>query len=360
MSRDDETARLLLDRREELLQAGLRAVYAATPGLWERFGEAGRERFRENVGSHLDYLAVSLRLDASALFEYYLEWLDGLFIGLGMPPGFMLKTIDALHAGLSGAMPADRAAAVLAFTDNAKKSYHPEPSRIGAGRSIPLGEDAARFLQALLAGHRDDARTQILEKVRAGVPTISIYLDIFQATQYELGRRWHEGTISVAEEHFCTAATQAIMSQIQPLIHAEPGNGQRLVAAAVEGDPHEIGIRMISELLELAGWDSYFLGASTPPSSILAAVRGRQASLLCLSVTMPYHLISLEATILLVRDAYPAGEVKILVGGRPFIALPSLWKTIGADAFAPDAASALEYAASLVRVRTAERYEVKR
>jgi methanogenic corrinoid protein MtbC1 len=199
----------------------------------------------------------------------------------------------------------------------------------------------------LLACDREGAKAVIMDRIRSGTSMAAIYLEIFQAVQYELGRRWHAGTISVAEEHYCTAATQVIMSQIQGMVVAAPRNGCRLVAAAVEGDYHEIGIRMIAELLELDGWDSYFLGASCPPASIVSAVLGRQAGLLCLSVTVPYNLIALESTIALVRKAVPEGGVKILAGGSPFNTLPDLWRRMGADAYAADASSARSYAASL-------------
>jgi methanogenic corrinoid protein MtbC1 len=348
MSIDTETTRLLRERREELRQAGLDAVYAGSPGLWEHFGEEGRDRFRENVGSHVDYLAASLRYDAPELFAYYVEWLRTLFIGLGLPAGLMQKTLDIIFAALAEALPPESAAVLMEFADRVKASYRSDAAGSGLGKAYSPGEDAAVFLRALLACDREAAKALIVDKIRSGTSMAAIYLEIFQASQYELGRRWHDGTISVAEEHYCSAATQVIMSQIQGMVPAAPRNGRRLVAAAVEGDFHEIGIRMIAELLELDGWDSYFLGANCPPASVVSALLGRQAGLLCLSVTVPYNLIALESTILLAREATPEGGVKIMVGGSPFNTLPDLWRRMGADAYAVDADRARDYAASLI------------
>ena len=206
---------------------------------------------------------------------------------------------------------------------------------------------SSSFLKSLLEGDRHRARALVLDALRSGASIQAIFLEILQPSQYELGRLWHEGEITIAEEHFCTAATIAIMAQLQPRIFERPRNGLRLVAASVEGELHEIGVRMIADLLEIEGWDSYFLGGNNPADTIVSAVKGRQAQLLCLSVSIAALLPSLEAVIPLIRTAFPSGEVKILVGGAPFNAQGDLWRRIGADATARDAAGALEYATSL-------------
>ncbi len=165
-----------------------------------------------------------------------------------------------------------------------------------------------------------------------------------------LGKMWLSGAISVAQEHFCTAATQSIMSRMYPHIFSSPKTGKRLVATSASGELHEIGIRILADLFELEGWDSYYLGASTPANAIVSALRDQKAQLLCISATMIYNLKAVEAIIAAVRAAFPAGEVKILVGGYAFKSTEGLWKTVGADGFAQDASGAIRLADSLVDV----------
>ncbi len=104
----------------------------------------------------------------------------------------------------------------------------------------PLAPLARQYMDALLAGQRHTASELVTAAVQRGVSVKDVYLDIFQATQYEIGRLWQTNQVNVAQEHYCTAATQLIMSQLYPLIFATEKNGHRLVAACVGRELHEI------------------------------------------------------------------------------------------------------------------------
>jgi hypothetical protein len=84
--------------------------------------------------------------------------------------------------------------------------------------AAPHGALAERYLELVRAGRRGEASDLILEAVRGGVHVKEIYLHVFQPAQWEVGRLWQTGQLSVAQEHFCTAATQWIMSQLYPWV----------------------------------------------------------------------------------------------------------------------------------------------
>lgn len=101
---------------------------------------------------------------------------------------------------------------------------------------------AKAYLDALLGGHRQLAGKLVLEAVRSGTNVRNIYLDVFQATQREVGRLWQSNRINVAQEHYCTAATQLVMAQLYPWVFAAERNGRSMVATCVSGDLHELGV----------------------------------------------------------------------------------------------------------------------
>ena len=68
--------------------------------------------------------------------------------------------------------------------------------------------------------------------------------------------------LSVAQEHYCTAATQLVMSQLYPRIFSTERRGRTLVAARVADDLHEIGLRMVADFFEMEGWDTFYVGAT--------------------------------------------------------------------------------------------------
>ena len=199
---------------------------------------------------------------------------------------------------------------------------------------------ARRYLQELLQGNRQNASRLILDAVENGENIKNIYTQIFQRSQYEIGRLWQTNQISVAQEHFCTAATQMIMSQLYPYIFTGERKDRRMVVSCVGGELHEIGARMVADFFEMNGWDTYFLGANTPPESILRTVEERRADVLALSATMTFHIGKVTS---IIRDlrASDVHQTRVLVGGYPFNLSLELWRNVGADGYAPDAKTAI-------------------
>ncbi len=308
------------------------------PDAWEAMGAAAMEHCAVDFGHHIDYLEQSLRFGDEGIFAHYLTWLEEFFRGMGWSDSTLSLTLDCIEAALRRSMPAVQSDVAIGFLDT---SRHDSGSRASKETTLlpAPGPHAAEFLRLLLSGNHRAAGEQALGLVEEGMDIRRLYIDVFQASQRELGRLWLDGRIGVAQEHFCTAATQAIMSRLYPRIFSVPRVGRRLVAAAVGDELHEIGVRMVADFFELEGWDSVFLGANTPAKAIAATIEKEDAELLCLSATMLVHIPRLTETIATVRSSCP--PVRIMVGGYPFNLFPDLWKKVGADAFARDAQEAV-------------------
>jgi methanogenic corrinoid protein MtbC1 len=212
----------------------------------------------------------------------------------------------------------------------------------------PLDLYAERYLSFLLQGDRQKAQQLVhgLVKQNYGIP--DIYEHIFQATQYQIGFLWQTKKITVAHEHYCTAATQLIMSTLYAHIFDSPKKGRKFLACAVSDDLHEMGIRMISDMFELDGWDTYYMGANMPDVHILTAINEQQPDVIGISATMPSHVGKAAALIEKVRSACNPAKFKILVGGYPFSLEPLLWNRIGADGSAKDAKEAVRLANNIL------------
>jgi methanogenic corrinoid protein MtbC1 len=212
----------------------------------------------------------------------------------------------------------------------------------------PLSDLAARYLEALLGARRNEASRLVLAAVESGTSVRSIYMDVFQPAQREMGRLWQTNEVSVAQEHYCTAATQLIMGQLFPQFPMASRNGKRIVVTCVEGELHEVGARMVADFFEMEGWDSYFLGANTPSPGILSAVAERGADILAVSVTIHYNVEAARKLVREVRRSPDSSRLRVMVGGRPFLVAPNLWSAVGADASARDADQAIVAAGRLV------------
>lgn len=220
-------------------------------------------------------------------------------------------------------------------------------SRLQHGES-PRADLAAAYLDALLVGERHRASQLVLDAVEEGTSVKEIYLNVFQPCQREIGRLWQRNEVSVAEEHYVTAATQLIMSQLYPRIFSARKTGRRLVATCVGGELHEIGVRMVADFFEMEGWDTYYLGANTPTDSVLETLESRQPDLLGISATITFNLDGVIDLVRKVRSADIGDGLHILVGGRPFNQAKGLWERVGADAYALDAQEAIQKAEELL------------
>ncbi len=138
------------------------------------------------------------------------------------------------------------------------------------------------------------------------------------------------------------------MSQLAPRLFITRKNGRRGVIACVADETHDVGTRMVADLLELAGWDTIYLGGNVPIRDIVQVLVEHRADLLAASATMTYHLPAVIDLIAAVRAEPACAGVKVMVGGRLFHAESGLWQRVGADGHAADADEACHLADCLM------------
>lgn len=199
----------------------------------------------------------------------------------------------------------------------------------------------------MLSREQKQARDLIMDAVAQGQNIKEIYLNVFQPVMYEIGRLWQTGKISVGQEHYCTNATQVTMSMLYPQMFKGVSGGKRMLAACVQGELHELGLRMVTDFFEMEGWNTDYLGANTPIDSIIREVEEKSADVLAIGVTMYFHLEKAQKMIEAVRRATGAGNVKILLGGYTMKIDKTLCQTLGADGSAENARDAIALAGKL-------------
>jgi MerR family transcriptional regulator, light-induced transcriptional regulator len=198
------------------------------------------------------------------------------------------------------------------------------------------------YLGAIREGSRRRAFAVIDEAVHRGIDLGTLYLHVFQPALREVGRLWQENEITVADEHLATALTQAAMARAFEQVFSWSDDGRySVVAACADTERHEVGLRMICDLLELAGWDTKYLGSTVPVDSLVAMVQRMQPDAVALSVALTPHLPRLRLMVDQIRSLIPDPPL-IMVGGRPFVDDPTLATRIGADFTAPDAIQAVK------------------
>ena len=308
---------------------------------------------RRDISYHLSFLTEAVRQDEPELFAAYVAWAKSMQSARGLPPADLVEELRLLQAAIRRHVPAEEAAAAalpLEAAIEAFAGFEVEPPAICTPTS-PNGRLAVDYLALLLHADRRGAAALIHRAAAEGLPLQRLYLDVFQRSQREIGRLWQLNRISVAQEHYCTAATQAIMNQFFSQVLEAPRIGRKVLAFCVAGELHEIGLRITADLFELAGWDCDFLGASMPADSILAALLAMPPDLIALSATMTCYLEAVESFIRRLRAKPETAHIPVLVGGLPFLIADTLWQRVGADGTAADGEAAVLRGAELVHGR---------
>ncbi|MDW8136586.1 MAG: cobalamin-dependent protein [Thermodesulfobacterium sp.] len=201
-----------------------------------------------------------------------------------------------------------------------------------------------RFLSHLLRADFNSAVKFANRLVKSPQDLENFYLKILQPALYEIGSLWEKGKISVAEEHLATSIVGRVMANIYTYFPKNKTKAQaKAIITSSPNEYHELGGRMVADLLEMDGWDVYYLGANVPEDEVLKLVKKIKPKLIGISVTMPFNLERTEKLISKIRSLKGI-SLKIMVGGLLFNLFPEVYLKLGADFWASDAKKAVEIA----------------
>ncbi len=336
---DDSFAIMLLEKQ-----------YQLQPEMKMKYGEKQVRHYLEDTKYHLMYLAESIANGEPVLFNEYLGWAKVFFVDLSVTDDEIIKNLELMRDNFEEIFSPDISSITTSYINEGIEFYKKKPQRLPSffNNDNPLKETAIDYLNYLIEGNKRGALELIMNEVERGTAIKNIYLNIFQVTQKETGRLWQMGKISVAQEHFITAATQLIMSQLYPYLFTTPNKKQSIIVSCINGELHEIGARMVADLFEMDGWNSYYYGANTPQNSLINAIETYKPDILAISATMTYNINAVSELIRQVKNDSKFKKTKILVGGYPFLLADKMWQNVGADGFAVNVPEAINLANQLI------------
>jgi 5-methyltetrahydrofolate--homocysteine methyltransferase len=198
----------------------------------------------------------------------------------------------------------------------------------------------------LYEGNADAVRAATEKALAEGLSAQEILNDGLIGGMDEVGRDFKAGDLFIPEVLIAARAMHAGLEVLRPIL-AESGVSTvgKMVIGTVSGDLHDIGKNLVAMMMEGAGFEIIDLGTDVKPEDFVAAVRNEGAALLGMSALLTTTMPSMQTTIEALVEAGLRDKVKVMVGGAPVTA--SFAEKIGADAYAPDAASAVDTARSL-------------
>jgi MerR family transcriptional regulator, light-induced transcriptional regulator len=175
---------------------------------------------------------------------------------------------------------------------------------------------AERFLREVLDGNLAAAHQTIVVADEVGMPLARIFGDVLQPALAEVGDRWEDGRLLVAQEKEISELARDLIAELS-LRHARVNpEAPRLVAACVAGERHELGLRMLSGLLRASGYGTHYLGADVDHRFLLDAVRLHRPDAVLLSAKLDVNLPAIREAMDVVRTGMASGDMPpIIVGG---------------------------------------------
>ncbi len=340
----------ILNNRNKLVDKIMEQQMKLMPELKEKYNSDMIQKSRSDTSYNLNYLAQAVYIDEKNIFSNYYSWLFTVLKERGIGKELLENHLIAIKKVLREELSEEDFNIILEIINSAEKSLNNPDNHYKSfiRDENHLSQEAEQYLFFLMNMERKKAVEYILNLVEKDVSIENIYLNIFQTVQYEIGRLWQLNEISIAQEHYATSITQLIMSQLYPNIFSSFKKGKKSLTLCVGDELHELGIRMVADLLELNGWDTIHLGSNTPAAEVLNLLEDKKIDLLALSATLPDQLEQSKNLISAVRKNKKLSHLKIIVGGKLFMENDNLWQKIGADGFARDAKEAVKVADSLL------------
>jgi methanogenic corrinoid protein MtbC1 len=322
----------------------------SNPGIGERFGPDAFSGWKNHLSQRILELAAALRAADPAVFVTRALWNRKAFLARGRTVEDLQAALESLQQILTERLPVAARDPALRYLRQgiaalAKDAAEPAAPELDPARA--LDRVSLSYLHKILSGDLVGAIEDVVSAVDNGLDVRDAYCKVLLPAEREVGRLWHIAEVKVAEEHLVSFAIQRTMAILAHRARAAPPNGKTAVIAAVASNAHDIGLRAVADLYQLAGWRAIFLGADVPAADLPAILDYFQADVLLLGATLAPQVSHVTEAIEAIRSECER-PVQIIVGGTAFDEATELWKRAGADGYAADVETAVPIGARLV------------
>ena len=208
--------------------------------------------------------------------------------------------------------------------------------------------DVDRISEALQKGLAAEVTELVAKALEEGVAARTILQDGMMAGMDVVGRRFKNAEIFVPEVLIAARAMNAGIEILRPILVSEDVRPVgTVVIGTVKGDLHDIGKNLVKMMMEGKGFNVVDLGTNVSADGFVAAVKEHDAQIICCSALLTTTMTEMAGIIGAVQDAGLRESVRIMVGGAPVT--QEYCESIGADAYASDAATAAEKALELIK-----------
>lgn len=195
--------------------------------------------------------------------------------------------------------------------------------------------------QSVIEGNVEQVKDQVRALVACGTNPVEIVNQGLIAGMNVVGARFKAGDMYVPEVLMCARSMGAGLELVKPLIaEKDVQNKGKIVIGTVKADLHDIGKNLVSMMMQSGGLEVIDIGIDVAPEKFIEAVREHKPDVVGMSALLTTTMPAMKDTIELLEEEGLRDKVKVIVGGAPVS--QEFASSIGADGYAPDAATATD------------------
>lgn len=209
--------------------------------------------------------------------------------------------------------------------------------------------DLKEIVDNLIKGKAPEVKQLVQRAIDAGEDVEKVLNEGLVAGMSVVGAKFKANEFYIPEVLIAARAMKAGMGILRPILAEKNIKGiGTVVLGTVRGDLHDIGKNLVAMMLEGAGFEIIDLGVDVSPEKFIETAKEKKADLVGLSALLTTTMPSMKDIVKAVGDSGLKDKVKVIIGGAPLT--QSYADEIGADGYAPDAASAVDEIKQLLGV----------
>ena len=210
--------------------------------------------------------------------------------------------------------------------------------------------DLKEIAENLIQGKADKVKELVKKAIDEGEDVQRILNEGLLAGMSVVGEKFKKNEFYVPEVLIAARAMKQGMEILKPLLSQKGVKGiGKVVLGTVKGDLHDIGKNLVGMMFEGAGFEVVDLGIDVPEDKFAQAVKENNPDILGMSALLTTTMPAMKDVISCLEKEGIRDKVKVMVGGAPVT--QDYADEIGADGYAPDAASAVDKAKELLGVK---------
>jgi methanogenic corrinoid protein MtbC1 len=187
---------------------------------------------------------------------------------------------------------------------------------------------------------QDGSLELTISAIANGVKPKQILENALIPAMERVGKKFSECKIYVPQMLMSAKAMGASMLQLKPYFASgEIKTKGTFIIGTVKGDLHDIGKNLVAMMVEGGGWTIVDLGVDVGSDRFVEAMKNNPGAIVGLSALLTTTMINMGEIVTTIKDKLP--DTKIIIGGAPVS--DEFCKKIGADFYAPDPQTVVEY-----------------